>query len=123
MSNRLADAHHRLEEWGRWARSGDPEPLGLDGAPIYLPAFDLYSPYGDRDDGWGDPVPPDPPAPPVDELRADKTDKLIRYAIHWRHRKIIQLHYHKLRRQDEEYVNAAVRAIADALAPVLRRVA
>ncbi len=124
----------RLEEWGRWGRSGDAPHLhpctdailGVEwlASPLNLPAYDLYNPYRTAVEEGGEVPPLDPPQDPIDERRAQETDRVICVGIHWRHRKIIQLHFYKLRRQDEDYVGAAVRAVSDVLEPCrIRRVA
>lgn len=118
--------YQRLDEWGRAARIHDPLHLAPgEDAPIHLPAYDLYSPFGERDEAWGDPTPPEALPDPIDEAAVAEIDIILANRVCRHHRNIIKEWFWRLRRKyiTEDDCNAAVRAVADLLYDASRRVA
>jgi len=115
----------RLENWGRWHRSGDPLHIARTqkefdaGAPAAppskLPAYDLYSPYRTAKEEGGEVPPLDPPRDPIDARDAVYFDNIYRVGIHFRHRPTLYKRFYRLIPLDKLYVDFAVRAVSDAL--------
>jgi len=120
----------RLDAWGRWCRSGDPLHIARTqkefdaGArpypPTVLPAYALYSPYRAAIEEGGEVPPLDPPRDPIDESDAMYMDYIYRVAIHHRHRHTLYKHFYRLHNMERLYIDAAVRAVTDAIACDLR---
>lgn len=104
------DPHHAMENWARWALSGDNPGLDIKISSLWR----FWLPDKHRDDGWGDPGPAEAVPDPIDIRAAERTDKALS-RVAWQHYNILRRWYYGRHRTDSYKLDEALRALGDIL--------
>jgi hypothetical protein len=104
------DPHEAMQNWARWADSGDANDLGAKISSLWR----FWLPHKHRDDGWGDPGQPEAIPDPIDIRYAELTDKALK-RIAWQHYNILRRWYYRHQKSDSERLEEALRALGDEL--------